>query len=349
MTPQTLIIDRSFKGVGRIKRATGTTIPKVRQAISRMLTTLHQAGRLDVLRAVRDGKLELLQVYDAFRRNAVDTLPMANTLEPLAGAMKKYIDGSDLGLSGIRDARYALRALLGVNAAAKVADLPVVLESLRDSLGKRHPRAFNLIRAHASRFVSATLKRNHPLWAAINAVEPRQVKAKRKRTPLTIGQMRAWFPSPETDHTDAIAWGLVTTGMRPVEYWNSWRVESDRIVVLSAKQRQTGVVERAIPLLVPPAVPRIHRRTWENRVRERTRQITPYDLRRTYANWLESAGIPRTRRKLYLGHGTKDVTDLYELHEVHGFLVEDASKLRAQLNLSPTKAHTMALHKEKGA
>ena len=60
-------------------------------------------------------------------------------------------------------------------------------------------------------------------------------------------------------------------------------------------------------------------------------QMTPYDLRRTYANWLEAAQVPRTRRRLYLGHGNSDVTDLYEWHQIEQFLAEDAAKLRAFL------------------
>jgi hypothetical protein len=44
---------------------------------------------------------------------------------------------------------------------------------------------------------------------------------------------------------------------------------------------------------------------------------------------LRRPGIARTRGRLYLGHGTRDVTDLYEAHEVSAFLVEDAEKLTA--------------------
>lgn len=58
------------------------------------------------------------------------------------------------------------------------------------------------------------------------------------------------------------------------------------------------------------------------------RSATPYDLRRTYANWLEAAGVMRTRRKLYLGHSAGDTTGLYELHEVNDFLAADGAKLR---------------------
>lgn len=113
------------------------------------------------------------------------------------------------------------------------------------------------------------------------------------------------------DAVDAIAWSMATTGMGGGEYWGRWSVRSDRVHIEGTKR--VGRV-RDVPLALRPTVPRMHRRTFEDKVRERTNELTPYDLRRTYANWLEAAGIPRTRRRLYLGHGTGDVTDLYEAH-----------------------------------
>jgi integrase len=109
------------------------------------------------------------------------------------------------------------------------------------------------------------------------------------------------------------------------EYWGRWHLKADRVHVEGTK-RAGRVCD--IPLVRSPAVPRMHRRTFEDGVRARSRDLTPYDLRRTYANWLEAAGIPRTRRRLYLGHGAGDVTDLYETHEVTAFLADDAQRLR---------------------
>jgi integrase len=59
--------------------------------------------------------------------------------------------------------------------------------------------------------------------------------------------------------------------------------------------------------------------------------ITPYDLRRTFAGLMVEAGIPRPRRKLYLGHTADDITSLYEWQEVRDYLRNDAAKIRAIL------------------
>ena len=59
--------------------------------------------------------------------------------------------------------------------------------------------------------------------------------------------------------------------------------------------------------------------------------VSPYDFRRTHSFWMESAGISRTRRRLYPGHGPQDVGDLYEGHEITAFLGEDRELLLAFL------------------
>src|SRR5260370_550934 len=59
--------------------------------------------------------------------------------------------------------------------------------------------------------------------------------------------------------------------------------------------------------------------------------LTPYQARKTFDRWLQAAGIPRVRRKRYLGHGKRDVTDDYEFYEVTEYLRDDAAKLRAAL------------------
>jgi hypothetical protein len=70
-------------------------------------------------------------------------------------------------------------------------------------------------------------------------------------------------------------------------------------------------------------------------------QLESYDARRAYAHWLEEAGIPRARRKLYLGHGRRDVTDDYEMGELGRYLQEDGRALRAyvtaQSHQTPTR------------
>jgi integrase len=95
-----------------------------------------------------------------------------------------------------------------------------------------------------------------------------------------------------------------------------------------------------------PTAPRLHHRTFEDHVRDRTdRHVQPYDLRRCFARWMESAGIPRIRRKMYMGHATGDVTELYERHELEAYLAADAAKLREWAGVSETTTHALKLER----
>jgi len=59
--------------------------------------------------------------------------------------------------------------------------------------------------------------------------------------------------------------------------------------------------------------------------------LTPYVARRSYAHWLEEAGILATRRKQYMGHARdvhqRDVHEKYGEHDVTPHLAADAKLL----------------------
>lgn len=347
MTPVTLIIDRKFPGLGRLKKATGTTIPAVKRKMSRMLTDLYEQGRIDLLRAIRDGQLTLMQVWDAYQRRALSDLPVGITAKPLVDAMQGWVDGLlpgvDYSEKHIESIGTSIDYFKRERNDALVADLPALLEALRLSLGREHPRSFNLCRAHASAFVRATLKKSHPLWLAINAVEPRAVPKRDPRPDLTPEWMRNVFPSPETDRVDAIAWGMVLTGMGPKEYWGSWGYSDDRIIIHGTKR---AARRREVPLIVLPQMePMMSRDNFRKAVHKRTDgKVSPYDFRRAYARWLERAGVMRSRRRHYMGHAAGDVTGLYEQHEITAYLISDAQLMRQWLGIEP-KAPAIKLEK----
>jgi hypothetical protein len=56
--------------------------------------------------------------------------------------------------------------------------------------------------------------------------------------------------------------------------------------------------------------------------------VAPYDLRRSYAQWLDLARIPQFRQDYYMAHGPKDLNALYKrMREVGAYLAEDAAAL----------------------
>lgn len=172
--------------------------------------------------------------------------------------------------------------------------------------------------------MKSTLKRSHPIYSAIADIEPLPVTAQRRKTPLTPEEFEAITNRMPLQYA-VMARTMAQAGMGPAEYWGKWEERDDRILIHGTKRSGR---ERFVPAFGAPVAPLTKYAAFRRALRDASDgRTTPYDLRRSYANWLESAGIPRTRRKLYLGHGARDVTDLYERHDVERFLKEDADRL----------------------
>lgn len=334
MTPTTLPLDRIFDGVGRIKKASGTTDPKVRRKMDAMLTDLYGDGRLDILRAIKSGALPPMQVFAAYRAKALDTLPLGMGAQPLhttyelwrVRATKNAKSLLSRKQSGVYLARFGQKS-------SRVADLPEILLSARESMETQgHAVTFNRLKSAASAFVRDTMGKGSALYREILGVPRIKETTTVVRRPMTPGQLRDNVATLDGESKD-VAWSMAGSGMGPGEFWGDWEcVPAGGYIQINGTKRSGRV--RRVPLVVWPSsgpdVP--SRQAFEDRLVKAGAPFKPYDLRRSYANWLEAAGIPRTRRRLYLGHGEGDVTDRYEGHEVLAFLREDAATLSAYLD-----------------
>lgn len=209
---------------------------------------------------------------------------------------------------------------------ATVGDLPDVLLKYRlSAYAAGQMSGYNHNRGAVLRFLGATLGTDHPLTVQCARVERLKEQPKRKRG-LTLDELAAvlaYLPEKQRH----VFRELSLTGMRPDEYYSGhFRVLSDRIEVLGTK---TKAAVRVIPLVEPITGTTLKRTGMRHYLDKYPGpSLEPYTARRTFANLMELAGIPRTRRRMYLGHSGKDVTDLYERAEVAAFLVEDAERLR---------------------
>lgn len=318
------ILDRRFRHVGRIKRASGTAHLPTFRRIDEMLSGLFERGRLDLLKSIQDGTLTPLQVYDAYRLNELEKLPTLAAMAPLKETMQKWIDGYDCSDKHRISLNQSLRYFVNLKPKATVGDLPALLTVLRGKMQGKANRTFNVTRSAAQAFVRSTLKKNHPLWLEITSIEVLKVKVSVKRHPLTPTELNELTEKMPLRHSIQ-AREMAHTGMGPAEYWGEWKVAAIGTRIFGTKRKGR---DRTVPTLIPLRGPTTEYQAFRKAIAKASdNRVTPYDLRRSYANWLESAGIPRTRRKLYLGHGAGDVTDLYERHEVEAFLREDREKL----------------------
>src|SRR5438093_6474787 len=70
----TFRLDRRFPGVGRVAVASGATTATEFHKRDALLTRLYDQGRLDLLRAIQAGTLNVTEVYAADRSGQLDTL-----------------------------------------------------------------------------------------------------------------------------------------------------------------------------------------------------------------------------------------------------------------------------------
>lgn len=344
-----LIIDRSFRGVGRIARASGTTDRGVYRLYNGMLDSLAAAGRIDILKSIKARTVSFAEVWDVVRPQAdrpveLNRLPSPETARRLwrtvkgeeQGALERFVAAHECGELHRKAMRRDARALRKVaSAEATVGDLPALMKAARTKCVREGTaRTFNMIRTTVQAFLRETVGPYHPLYGAVSTTKVMH-ETRAPGTPMTPDELTAYLDRVRAEIPDgaeyaAALWSMAITGMRPAEYWGEWHMQADRVRVRGAKQRGQRVVFRDVPLVAPIQPPT----RGQSAVAEQLRRYgltehTPYDCRRTFARAMEEAGIPRARRKAYLGHGVRDVTDLYERHQVEAYLVDDGAKLRA--------------------
>lgn len=331
--------DRRFPGVGRVRGRSGTTDEKTFLRMDAMLTELYDRGRIDLLKAVKQffsshgrSGLAPLVVFHAYTTEGLNSLPSVEGMAPLVESMRDWIDTHDVSEGHKHTMRSCVVHISKVgHQRSPISDLPDLVSQLRTKLRDK-PRMFNLVRSTAMAFVRARFKKHHQLWNEVAGIDPLAIKNRRLHYPKTPDELRVITARLEKSAA-AMAWTMAATGMGPKEYWqDGWDVFADRVRIYGKKR---GGRDRFVPLvkgvtLVPPTMAlTTFRQLLANADFGR---MGVYDLRRSHSNWMEAAGIPRTRRRIYRGHGPRDVGDLYEHHEIAQFIADDSLRLSRYVN-----------------
>lgn len=326
--------------IGRIARASGTAHEPTFRKMIEMIAEFggQEPLRLDILRAIRDGNLSPIVVYDAYRSRRLDELPTTEALREVTPALDAWLLTADCGDDQRTAHKTAInRMKVALRKGAAVADIPAALRDVKQTLAKEgHAAQFNRVRSSVQAFLRDTLGKSHGVYRAVTEIPAMTERKARKNNPQSVAQILELARKIAAAHVGAL-WGMALTGMGPREFFDGWSITAAGVKVPGTKREAR---DRIVPVVL------VERFTGANNRRElvadwRARKfadalrdasdgsVQPYDLRRTYANWLEAAGIQRTRRKIYMGHAVGDVTGLYEQHEVETFLAEDAVKLEA--------------------
>jgi integrase len=325
-----LPIDLQFRGVGRLHLRSGTTKRQVRDSMKAMLRTLYQMGRQDVLRDLKANRISVMALYERYRHGSLHELPTGELMRPLGATWTEWLVGHEIAESTRKDYQSAWTRL-GAAEEATFTDLPALLAvHRRASLGVR-PRTFNKDRAAIMAFVNAELGDAHWLALACKRIALLKIGKERKLPfhPLTVEEAKALAAKLERHHARTL-WAFCLTGMRPEEMFeehgNAWSMEDTGIRIHGTKSPAADRIVPRIGILVKPDTGRL---AFYRALRGASGEtVAPYDLRRTYARWLDLARIPQFRQDYYMAHGPRDLNALYKrMREVSVALQEDAAAL----------------------
>lgn len=327
----TLLIDLRLGKLGRYKRASGTTDPRLHADVVRTIRLLRDQypPRWEVLALLMRGELSPLELHDAFVRGQVDRLPTADDLRPIDGVARRWLAGLDLSPVTIRG--YAGR--LATLPVGTLGDLPRLLDAARTTAlacGKR--RTFNQLFTACHQMLVQTLGARHRLVEQVERLIPLRV-TRRPGNPQTPLEVRTLADALH-EH-GAIIWALALSGMRRSEYFNGrWRLLPDRINIQGTK---SVAARRDVPRVYPISEPTCIYDHFVKLLRKATKgHVRPHDLRYTYFRWLEDAGVSRERANYYAGHATQNVSEMYRRGRGYAEHLEtDAERLRTWLGDPP--------------
>jgi len=333
----TWVLDRIFKGVGRIKRTSGTTDLAMFRKLNDMLTDLYMEGRLDVLEAIKTRRLAPLVIYDKRRRgqdlpDVASMVTLRDTVDLWAEAYTAtYPDRAKHGAnlkSGLN------RVLTAAPQAATVHDLPAILFAYRDTCRQKHS-TFNHAKAYVQSFLADVVGVNHATYRDVQAI--RSYPKSRRRHPVHLTPAEARAVVDQMPRYQAEVWALLITGMNPKEYWGRWDIKADHLAVYGTKREGRY---RQVPLVEPIIRPSV--KEWRlPEVREALHTVRPdmqlKDCRNICARWMAKAGIIPANIDAYMGWATKTMQGTYQWDELFRDVSEDGLKLRAYLGVEPRK------------
>ncbi len=360
-------VDRIFTGVGRICMESGARTRAEHTKRDAVLTELADTGRLDILRAIKAGRVTINEVFAAQRAGrlgfvASDMILARNLWE----AVGLDADGLPTGSGWLRSAakapatrtRYAgawrsLQRAGALGNGAQTRDLAAV-----NWIGLRNrwstgPTGWNHMRRAVSRFLSMSLKKTHPF--RLEVMDPDTFPAEQEP------EGRVPDLSPDlfwriVHRTPECLWPAYVTmaagGLGPKEYL-ACREEhlmphTTALQVPGSKVGRKGFgvvnfdpaawawVTQAIP---SPVTYRPLYDAWKRAAAaEGSPELRLYDLRHVYGQWLSDSGQPEARIQVGLRHKTAALTRRYTKQKDKG----ENAKVIASIMFPTTSSDTAA-------
>lgn len=332
--------DRTFKGVGRIQAKAWTRKRAVFNRRDALLCQLYEDGRLDLLTAIRAGRLTIVQIEAARRSKTLGMLdatgstavPLWPAVEAALSRQAKTTVRLDVPMprnSTVNGYRKSLRAL---RESGALGDSPVVGDLLRvdwaalEAAWGRSPASWNQVVRALSRFGTLHFgSRAHDAVVRLMDALKATARTEVPREP-DVTQAAFWdaLARVKAEYRPALC-VLTMTGIRKGELEQLTRddllpitrtVQVVKKTKTETSKRLIGVppetwqwVLAAVPL--PVSMDTIGR-AWSRACRETGMgRVTLHDLRHCFGQWAVDAGVDEGAVQKTMGHKTRHQTAIY--------------------------------------
>ena len=325
------VLDRLVPGLGRIKKTYGTSDPDTVKGISVMVTHLIRTSQLDILKAVQDGRLSLLPLYNKWRTQKLREVSVDAAM-PIQPAFDNWVS-TNPALRPITQKKYRefLQQLLKNGTVDNMDQLPDALKAYRKRCYKKGAhRMFNAVRNMTRSFVKGTLGENSTVYNEIKTMAPLQElhqQARARTVPEVLSSIQK-LSQPLKDQFLTMCF----TGAGMAEYMKGLEVEGNGIRIKGDKMaRVDDRRNRLVPHTYDPAPLILQAQALRRALIKAGSDLQIYDARRCFARWCLEAGIPLHRVKQFMGHRPLSITERYALGAVDAHLKADADLLRAYI------------------
>jgi integrase len=322
-----LRIDRVYKGIGRLAMTSGTNNRNIYNGIITMMDDLQERGRLDDLKAIQLKHISPLEAYNKWKDGKLVGVGSVAFVKDLKTSLLDWVENYRVAETTRVGYKNNINQLLKVaKANASVADLPDTLRKYKaNCLDSDTLRVFNHARVTCLAFARDQYGKNSELWRYISDINVVEYRKNRMNNPLTVKEVTELTSQMKPDVADMV-WTMCTTGMGFKEYLDGFTVKNDHIIIHGEKNDHRH--DRQVPIIRTPTPRILQYKRFREVIQEVRKDVTPYDFRRTYAVWLESAGVLRSHTEMYMGHSPKRMTDLYLIQDVTKYLKHDAKLVK---------------------
>lgn len=328
-------IDRRFRGVGRVKLTSGTTSLREFYRRNDVLTTLYEDRRLDVLCALRDGVVSVVEVCAAHRKGAGHSLAAIALVSPLWASMRQTLP--TMGKSRETRDRYAL-TFASLEACGVIPPTALVrdLESVEWVRVRPHFKSaadWNHVCSGVSSFLTRYLGDvQHPFRRAVMKRLKKEAATERVPDVTVTAFLSAVARAPEWAHAPLMA--LALSGVRMGEYIHATDTDLRPLTkewVVSGKTgpRVVTFADDAWPIITA-AVPARYARAplpgqkngetqryqrlagaWKRATKKEGITCNLHDLRHLAGQLASDAGLSDQMIRHFLGHRNTSTTGRY--------------------------------------